>query len=198
MSIARCTLQQCWFLSALVLCTSSVGAAPIKSRLAYQVGTKVITDGGTATVSLRLPSKEVFVRIDLGCGTLAPTQDTYTQNCFNHDACVRALGPIERHCDFMFMFCMSDFFDGPRCRPFVNAISPSSGPVGTHVTITGTNLLNPTAVLFAAGAPRVRAEVVESRSKSLVCTVPAGAVTGAVIVVNNGGDAVTGVFTVAN
>jgi hypothetical protein len=67
----------------------------------------------------------------------------------------------------------------PLPRPVVASISPSRGPVGTAVTLTGTRLESVTRVRFAGGAV---ASVLSSSVSSLSITVPSGALTGPVTV----------------
>ncbi len=77
--------------------------------------------------------------------------------------------------------------------PTITSFSPASGPVGTLVTITGTNLSSPTA--FTIGG--VSAILVSGSSDSLVGMVMPGAVTGSVSVMTSGGTASgSGNFTV--
>ena len=77
--------------------------------------------------------------------------------------------------------------------PAVTGISPSTGPVGTLVTITGTNLNNPTA--FTIGG--VTAIAVSDDGTSLVGMVMPGATTGTMVVTTAGGTATgLGNFTV--
>jgi len=75
--------------------------------------------------------------------------------------------------------------------PAISSLSPASGPVGTLVTINGTNLSGPTA--FSIGG--VPAIVVSDNGSTLVGLVMPGAVTGAVSFTSNGGNA-GGTFTV--
>jgi phosphodiesterase/alkaline phosphatase D-like protein len=77
--------------------------------------------------------------------------------------------------------------------PTITAISPSSGPIGTLVTITGTNLGSPTA--FTIGGKTAIA--ITNTGTQLVGFVMPGSVTGAVSVTTAGGSATSGTsFTV--
>lgn len=69
--------------------------------------------------------------------------------------------------------------------PTINGFSPSSGPVGTLVTITGTNLSSPT--LFTIGG--VSAIVISNTGTTLVGMVMPGAVLGSVSVTTSSGTA---------
>ena len=69
--------------------------------------------------------------------------------------------------------------------PTITSFSPASGPVGTLVTITGTNLTAPTAFTIDG----VTAIVVSNTGTSLVGFVMPGAVTGAVSITTAGGTA---------
>ena len=76
----------------------------------------------------------------------------------------------------------------------LTGFTPTRGPAGTRVTLTGTNLLGATAVEFN-GLPAPRFEVVSGTSIDAV--VPSGATSGPVSVVTPGGTAVsTHPFTV--
>ena len=75
----------------------------------------------------------------------------------------------------------------------ISSFSPSSGPVGTLVTITGTNLSNPTSITIGA----VSAVVISNTGTSLVAMVMPGASTGGISVTTANGTAnATGNFTV--
>ncbi|MES2279444.1 MAG: MBG domain-containing protein [Bacteroidota bacterium] len=67
--------------------------------------------------------------------------------------------------------------------PGITSFSPATGPVGTLVTITGTNLLNPTA--FTIGGQT--AIVVSNTGSSLVAMVMPNATTGGVSLTTAGG-----------
>ena len=69
--------------------------------------------------------------------------------------------------------------------PTITSFTPTSGSVGTLVTISGTNLNTPTA--FSIGS--VNAIVVSNTGSTLVGTVMPGAVTGMVSVTTSGGTA---------
>ncbi|MDP4238811.1 MAG: FG-GAP-like repeat-containing protein, partial [Bacteroidota bacterium] len=77
--------------------------------------------------------------------------------------------------------------------PTVTGISPATGPVGTLVTITGTNLSYPTAFILGG----VTAIAVSNDGTTLVGMVMPGAITGSVVVTTASGTATsTGTFTV--
>lgn len=81
------------------------------------------------------------------------------------------------------------------CPPIIVSLSASTGPVGTTVVITGTNLTGATAVLF--GSTSTTAFTVNS-STQITVTVPVGATTGPVpvSVVTPNGTAVGSTFIV--
>ncbi|MBA3916475.1 MAG: IPT/TIG domain-containing protein [Acidobacteriales bacterium] len=70
--------------------------------------------------------------------------------------------------------------------PTITSFSPTSGPVGTPVMITGTGLTQTTVVTFGG----VTASVFTVNSDTQVtATVPAGAITGKIVVTTTGGTA---------
>ena len=73
---------------------------------------------------------------------------------------------------------------GPGSSPVVNSVSPLSGPVGSVVTILGSNFTGTTAVNFG-GVPASSFTVVSG--SRITATVPAGAVTGLVSVTTGSG-----------
>ena len=77
--------------------------------------------------------------------------------------------------------------------PTISGFSPSSGPVGTSVTITGTNLGNASSVTFNGTAATITGDT----TSQVVATVPAGATTGPITVTAGGSTATSsGSFTV--
>ncbi len=78
--------------------------------------------------------------------------------------------------------------------PTISSFSPTSGPVGTMVILTGTSFIGTTAVQFnGTGATSF---MVDSDTQ-LTATVPSGATTGAITVTTAGGTATSpGTFTV--
>jgi hypothetical protein len=84
---------------------------------------------------------------------------------------------------------------GPPPAPTISSFSPSSGPVGTSVTISGSGLSGATSVSFA-GTPASAFKV--SSATQITATVPSGAGTGPIAVTTPGGTATsTSNFTVA-
>jgi uncharacterized repeat protein (TIGR03803 family) len=81
-----------------------------------------------------------------------------------------------------------------RVTPTVTTFSPTSGTVGTQVTITGNSLTQASKVIF--GGAKLAVFTVNSDTQ-ITATVPAGAVTGKIQVTTAGGTATTStVFTV--
>lgn len=68
--------------------------------------------------------------------------------------------------------------------PALTAISPASGPVGTSITLTGTNLSGATAVSFNGTLATTFAVV---NATTITATVPTGASTGSVTITTSGG-----------
>lgn len=69
--------------------------------------------------------------------------------------------------------------------PAISGITPTSGTVGTSVTITGTNLSNATAVKFNG----TTAAIMSNTATQIVTAVPAGATNGPISVTTAGGTA---------
>jgi len=88
----------------------------------------------------------------------------------------------------------ADSFTVLPSKPAITKFTPVSGPVGTSVTITGTNFTGATAVKFNGTAATVRTV---NSATSITATVPAGATTGKISVITPGGTGVsTDSFTV--
>ena len=77
--------------------------------------------------------------------------------------------------------------------PSITSINPGSGPVGTSLTLTGSNLTGAAAVNFAGGATATPTVL---SSTSLTVTVPTGATTGNVTVTTPNGTTAGVLFTV--
>ncbi len=77
--------------------------------------------------------------------------------------------------------------------PTITSFNPTSGPVGTSVTITGTNLTGATNVSFNG----TTATIGTNSATQITTTVPAGATTGTISVTTGNGTATSaGTFTV--
>jgi len=78
--------------------------------------------------------------------------------------------------------------------PSINSFTPTSGPVGTQVTITGMSLSQATSVKF--GGVKATTFTINSNTQ-VIATVPSGAVTGKISITTPGGTASSAaVFTV--
>jgi hypothetical protein len=81
-----------------------------------------------------------------------------------------------------------------KVTPQASSFSPTSGPVGTQVVITGMSLTQATSVSF--GGVKATSFTVNSDTQ-VTATVPTGAKTGKISIVTKGGSAaVPGTFTV--
>jgi uncharacterized repeat protein (TIGR03803 family) len=81
-----------------------------------------------------------------------------------------------------------------RVMPMISSFSPTSGPAGTAVVITGESLTGATSVTF--GGVKATSFTVNSYTQ-ITATVPSGAKTGRISVTTPGGTAVSaGIFTV--
>ena len=83
-------------------------------------------------------------------------------------------------------------------KPTISSFTPSSGPVGTKVIITGSSFGPGTRVYFAgANNTLIEAEVSVTSDRTLVAVVPEGAQTGKITVANAAGSSVSNTnFTV--
>ncbi|MDD3321130.1 MAG: IPT/TIG domain-containing protein [Paludibacter sp.] len=89
--------------------------------------------------------------------------------------------------------CLSLYFIGQAAVPTITSFTPTTGPVGTLVSISGTNLNTPTA--FTIGG--VTAIAVSNDGTTLVGMVMPGAITGTAVITTAEGTATsTGDFTV--
>ena len=79
--------------------------------------------------------------------------------------------------------------------PTITSMTPTSGPIGTQVTINGTDF--PTSGNVVEFSPGVNANIVSNTSTQIVVNVPNGAVTGKVELLTNGLALNAGVFTIA-
>jgi hypothetical protein len=79
----------------------------------------------------------------------------------------------------------TDFVVGSVPTPTVTGFTPASGPPGTSVTVTGTNLAGATAVAFNG----IGATISSTTATSVTVTVPAAATTGKITVTTAGGTA---------
>ena len=77
--------------------------------------------------------------------------------------------------------------------PVLSSFNPTSGPVGTQVTISGSGFVGTTSVTFGG----VNATFTVNSATTITATVPSGAVSGNIKVTTPGGTAIsTGAFTV--
>jgi uncharacterized repeat protein (TIGR03803 family) len=80
-----------------------------------------------------------------------------------------------------------------KITPTLKTFTPSSGPVGTSVTITGTGLSQATKVAFN----KISATFTVNSDTQITATVPTGATTGKIVVTTKGGSATSSTnFTV--
>src|SRR5258708_11729869 len=76
--------------------------------------------------------------------------------------------------------------------PQITGITPISGPIGTLVTITGSNLSSPTAFTIEG----TQVIVISNDGSKLVGMVMPGAISGAVAITTSGGTITQGIFSV--
>ena len=83
---------------------------------------------------------------------------------------------------FLFYVCIISSFQLNGQAPVINSFSPSTGYVGSLVTIKGNNLNNSTSVSIGG----INAIIVSAENTNLVAVVMPGAVTGIVSVATAG------------
>ena len=77
--------------------------------------------------------------------------------------------------------------------PTVSSLSPSSGTIGSTITITGTNFVSGATTVTFNGILSIN--VIVTNSGQLTATVPSGATTGPIKVITSGGSATSTDFT---
>ena len=106
------------------------------------------------------------------------------------DVGIEALTPA-----FTFMAWQGGDPNGAAPPPTISGFTPTSGPVGTSVSISGTNFTGATAVAFNGTS----ANFTVTSASAIQATVPAGASSGTIGVTTPGGTATSsGAFTVVN
>jgi len=118
-------------------------------------------------------------KVDLNSDSDITSADTCTNGCFfGHNL---TLGLVQAE------------VAPPPTAPTITSFTPASGPVGTSVTITGTNLGSATSVKFNG----VSAAITSNTATRITATVPATATTGKITVTTAGGTATSATdFTV--
>jgi hypothetical protein len=140
------------------------------------LGNAVLSSAGTATLSYMWPTD--FSETSIGSHTvraLYSGDNNYFHNVGNSLALT--------------------VDDPSHPQPYISGITPSTGPIGTTVTISGSNL---GSSAFAASVTfnGIPANAVWLSSTSVQTTVPAGATTGPVTITTGQGVSKTGSFTV--
>ena len=115
--------------------------------------------------------------VDLNSDATITSAETCTNGCFfGHNV---TLGLVQ--------------IEGATSAPTITSFSPTAGPVGSSVTITGTNFTGATSVKFNG----VSATFIVNSATKITATVPTGATTGPISVTTAGGTATsTSNFTV--
>jgi hypothetical protein len=114
-------------------------------------------------------------KVDLNSSVTINSSDTCTNGCFfGHNV-------------------TSGIVQGGGAAPTITSFTPTAGPVGTTVTITGTNLTGATSVKFNG----VSATITSNTATQIVTKVPTGATTGPITVTTASGTATSATnFTV--
>jgi hypothetical protein len=131
---------------------------------------------------------------DLGCGFAgSPLSSTLNGLVdLNSDEGITAADSCTNGC-FFGHNVTSGIVQVEGAAPTITSFAPTAGPVGTSVTITGTNLTGATSVKFNG----VSATITSNTATQIVTKVPAGATTGKITVTTAGGTATSATnFTV--
>jgi uncharacterized protein (TIGR03437 family) len=115
--------------------------------------------------------------VDLNSDEAITAADSCTNGCFFGHNVTSGLVQVE----------------GATSYPTITSFSPMSGPVGSTVTISGTNFTGATSVKFNG----VTATFIVNSNTKITAAVPTGATTGTITVTTPGGTATsTSSFTV--
>jgi hypothetical protein len=131
---------------------------------------------------------------DAGCGFAGgPLSSTLNGLVdLNSDVSITAADSCTNGC-FFGHNVTSGIVQGGGAAPTITSFTPSAGPVGTTVTITGTNLTGATSVKFNG----VSATITSNTATQIVTKVPTGATTGPITVTTDSGTATSATnFTV--
>jgi hypothetical protein len=131
---------------------------------------------------------------DAGCGFAGgPLSSTLNGLVdLNSDVAITAADSCTNGC-FFGHNVTSGIVQGGGAAPTITSFSPTAGPVGTTVTITGTNLTGATSVKFNG----VSATITSNTATQIVTKVPTGATTGPITVTTDNGTATSSTnFTV--
>jgi len=150
--------------------TGSVGTSVVITGTNFGCTTSVMFNTTAATTYVVNSATQITATVPTGA-TTGPLHVTTTGG-----------GPANSSTDFTVV-----------AGPTITSFTPTSGPVGTNVTITGTNLTGVTAVKFNG----TTATFTTSTATSVTATVPTGATTGKITVTTSGGTATSATdFTV--
>src|SRR5918994_1858609 len=132
---------------------------------------------------------------DAGCGfATAPPSTLNGLVDLNSDIAITAADSCTNGCFFGHNVTLGLVqVEGATSAPTITSFAPMSGPVGTTVTITGTNFTGATSVKFNG----VSATFIVNSATKITATVPTSATTGVITVTTPGGTATsTSNFTV--
>jgi uncharacterized repeat protein (TIGR03803 family) len=143
----------------------------------------LMTISGTAGQTVEILGNGLTGTTGVNFGTASATFNVVS------DTYMTATIPANGTSGFVTVTTPSDTLTSNRAfklTPYVSGISPTSGPVGTPVTITGTGFTGATKVTF--GGVKATGYSV-SAGTTITVTVPTGAVTGKIAVTTPGGTA---------
>jgi hypothetical protein len=144
-----------------------VAVTPVAPATAIPTGTVSVTGSDGANCTFTLPATSC----SLTSGNAGPV--TVTANYYGDVSYSQTSSPPVTH------------YVGAVLAPTISGFTPTSGTVGTQVTISGSDLYvsgGPSTVAFNGAA----AAVISSSPTQLIATVPSGATSGPVSVTSNG------------
>tara|TARA_B100000508_G_scaffold140596_1_gene142258 strand:+ start:32237 stop:34390 length:2154 start_codon:yes stop_codon:yes gene_type:complete len=171
------------------------------------VGTQGLGSGSSFPIEIEVGGVKKTTTLTLSSNLLAKASTKITANCMSSglnmdfpsspgsfDICFRVTSSLDknpnnnRHCQSYTM--------GSGTVPKVTSMSPTSGPIGTSVTIYGSNFA--TSGNTVRFSPNTYGTITSSTSNQIKVTVPTGTMTGPVELTTAGYRLNAGIFTVSS
>ena len=170
--------------------TSSLNPSTFGQSVTFTATVAVISPGA-GTVAGTVTFKDGSTT--LGTGTLSGTTATFSTSALTQGShSITAVYGSTTGLAASTSAALTQVVNAP-AAPAITTLAPGSGPVGTSVTISGSNLSGATSVSFEGAA---QTTITGNTSTSLTVTVPAGATTGDVTVTTPSGESNALTFTV--